>query len=170
MKITMTSLAALAFCAAPAFAEGDAAAGEKTFNQCQTCHVVADADGKTLAGRNAKTGPNLYAVIGRKAGSYEGFNYGADMVRAGEKGLIWDEATFVEYVQDPTAFLKSYLEDNKAKGKMQFKLRKAEDAANLYAFLVSLAPPLEEATPADGAAPVEGAAPAEGTAAPAPTN
>lgn len=140
MKITLTTLAAATMLAAPAIADGDIAAGEKAFKQCQTCHVVADAEGKVLAGKNAKTGPNLYAVIGRKAGSYEGFKYGDDMVAAGEKGLMWDEATFVEYVQDPSAFLKVYLDDKKAKGKMQFKVKKEEDAKALYAFISSLAP------------------------------
>jgi cytochrome c len=140
MKITLTTLAALGLLAAPAFAEGDIASGEKLFNQCQTCHIVADADGKVLAGRNAKTGPNLYAIVGRKAGSYPDFKYGDDMIAAGEKGLVWDEEQFVAYVQDPSAFLKAYLDDKKAKGKMMFKVKKESDAADLYAFISSLAP------------------------------
>ncbi len=61
--------------AAPAYAgghaSGDAAAGESAFKQCQTCHVIENEDGETLAGRNAKTGPNLYGVTGRTAGSLE---------------------------------------------------------------------------------------------------
>jgi cytochrome c len=140
MKIAMfTAFAALSL-AAPALAEGDIEAGKKVFNQCQTCHVVADPAGQVLAGKNAKTGPNLYAVFGRKAGSYPDFKYGDDMIAAGEKGLIWDEAHFVEYVANPSKFLQGYLGDPKAKGKMQFMLKKPEDAANVYAFIASLAP------------------------------
>lgn len=138
-KILIATLAAFAI-ASPALAEGDATLGEKAFSQCQTCHVVVDDAGTTIAGKKGKIGPNLYRVIGRQAGSLEGFKYGNSMKQAGEKGLIWDEATFVEYVQGPADFLKSYLDDKKAKAKMGFKVKSAEDAANLYAFLVSLAP------------------------------
>ncbi|MDZ4136388.1 MAG: c-type cytochrome [Paracoccaceae bacterium] len=157
MKISLISLAITGLLAAPAFAEGDAAKGEKAFNQCQTCHVAIDADGKTVAGRNAKVGPNLYGVIGRKAGSLDGFKYGPSIVQAGEAGLIWDEATFVEYVQDPTKFLKANLNNPKAKGRMTFKVKTAEQAADLYAFLVSIGPVAPEAAP-------------EAASAPAPTN
>ncbi len=160
MKIAVvTAFAAMSMAASPAFAQGDIEAGQKLFNQCQTCHVVANEAGEVLAGRNAKTGPNLYGVIGRPAGTYPDFKYGDDMLAANAKGLVWDEATFLEYVQDPSKFLQTYLEDPKARGKMQFKVRKPEDAANLYAFLTSLAPA------ADGAA-----APAEGAAEEAPAS
>ncbi|MFZ8940445.1 MAG: c-type cytochrome [Gemmobacter sp.] len=139
MKTTRLALAAVfALGAAPAIA-ADAEAGAKAFNQCQTCHVVVNPAGETLAGRNAKTGPNLYGVVGRQAGTVEGFKYGDDLVAAGAKGLVWDEATFVAYVQDPSKFLKEYLGDSGAKGKMTFKVKKEADAANLYAFLSSLA-------------------------------
>ncbi|MEM1064325.1 MAG: cytochrome C [Pseudomonadota bacterium] len=130
--------------AAPAFAEGhasgDAAAGEQAFSQCQTCHVVVDAEGNTLAGRNARTGPNLYAVSGKQAGIVEGFRYSDSIVEAGEAGLVWDEENFVAYVQDPTGFLREYLDDNRARGKMAYKVREEADAVNLYAYLASLAP------------------------------
>lgn len=129
----------------PAFADGhaatgDAAAGEAAFGQCVTCHVVQNEAGETLAGRNARTGPNLYGVAGKQAGIVEGFRYGKDMVKAGEGGLIWTEETFVEYVQDPTAYLRKVLDDKKARGKMAFKVRDAADAVNIYAYLASLAP------------------------------
>ena len=147
MKHLSIALAA-GLLAAPAFADshsaaptGDAAAGEAAFNQCQTCHVVVNDAGETLAGRNAKTGPNLYAIAGRQAGSVEGFRYSTAMVDAGEGGLMWDEASFVGYVQDPTAWLREHLDDNRARGKMAFKVRKEEDAVNLWAYLHSLAPP-----------------------------
>lgn len=125
---------------------GDAAAGEEQFNrQCVACHVVKDEDGETLAGRNARTGPNLYAIAGKPKGSVEGFNYSKSLASLGEeKGLAWDEASFVAYVQDPTGYLKEVLDDSKARGKMAFKVRSEEDATNLYAYLYSLAPPAME--------------------------
>jgi cytochrome c len=136
MKRVLASLAVLtAVAAGPALAAGDATKGEAAFKQCQTCHTVADADGKVLAGKGAKTGPNLYGVFGRQAGSVEGFKYGESIVAAGAAGLIWDEATFTAYVQDPAAFLKERLGDKSAKAKMMFKVKNAETAADLYAYL-----------------------------------
>jgi cytochrome c len=160
MKLTLTALA-LASLAAPALAQ-DLEAGAKSFNQCQTCHVVQNEAGEVLAGRNSKTGPNLYGMPGRVAGSYPEFKYGESIVALGATGFVWDEASFVEYVQDPAKFLKAKLGDDKAKSKMAFKVKNPEDAANLWAFISSLSP----APAAAGAAPAE-AAPAEGEAAPA---
>ena len=138
MRLTLTALA-LASLAAPAVAQ-DIEAGAKTFNQCQTCHVVQNEAGDVLAGKNAKTGPNLYGLSGRLAGTYPEFKYGESIVALGATGFSWDEASFVEYVQDPAKFLKSKLGDDKAKSKMAFKLKKPEDAANLWAYIASLSP------------------------------
>ena len=71
----------------------DAAAGEKVFAVCKTCHQVGD---------NAKNavGPVLNGLLGRKAGSVDGYTY----TDANKKsGLTWDEATFTEYIKDPKA-------------------------------------------------------------------
>lgn len=122
-------------------ASGDAAAGEEAFKrQCIACHVVANEAGDVLAGRNARTGPNLYGVAGRAPGSYDGFKYGKSLVEIGEKGMVWNEEMFVGYVQDPTGWLKATLDDSKARGKMAFKVKDAKDAADLYAYLVSIGP------------------------------
>jgi cytochrome c len=130
--------------AAPAFAgghaSGDAAAGEAVFNQCQTCHVVTDADGNTLAGRNARTGPNLYGVAGRAAGSEEDFRYSSALADANAAGIVWDEESFVAFVQDPTGYLREALDDSRARSKMSYRVRSEEDAINVYAYLASLAP------------------------------
>jgi cytochrome c len=152
MRLTLTALA-LASLAAPAVAQ-DVEAGGKAFNQCQTCHVVQNEAGEVLAGRNAKTGPNLYGLPGRVVGSYEGFRYGESIVAVGAAGQVWDEANFVEYVQDPAAYLKAKLSDDGARSKMAFKVRSPEDAANLWAFIASLSPApaaAGEAAPAEGA-------------------
>lgn len=117
---------------------GDPAQGEKAFRQCQACHVVQNDAGDVLAGRKAKTGPNLYAIAGRTAGSVEGYNYSKSMLEAGQAGLVWDEANFVAYLADPSGFLKTFLEDNSARGKMSFRVRKESDAEDLYAFLAGL--------------------------------
>jgi cytochrome c len=140
MKLKFALVAVLATAAAPALAAGDATKGEVVFNQCQTCHTVADADGKKLAGKGAKIGPNLYGVFGRQAGSLEGFKYGKDLVAAGAAGLVWDEAQFVEYVQNPAAFLKANLNKPNAVAKMAFKLKDAATAEDVYAYLAQFSP------------------------------
>jgi len=144
--------------AVPAVAQ-DIEAGAKVFNQCQTCHVVQNEAGEVLAGKNAKTGPNLYGMPGRVVGSYPEFKYGDSIVAVGAAGQVWDEVNFVAYVQDPAAWLKETLGDDKAKSKMTYKLKKPEDAANVWAFISSLSP-----APAAAA---EGEAPAADAAAPA---
>ncbi|WP_120634746.1 cytochrome c family protein [Ruegeria sp. EL01] len=121
--------------AVPAYAEGDAEAGKKTFNKCKSCHMIADPAGEAIV-KGGKTGPNLYGIAGRTAGTYEGFKYGDSIVAAGENGLVWDEATFVEYSQDPKAFLKDYLGETSAKSKMTFKLKKGGE--DVYAYIVSV--------------------------------
>lgn len=143
MKSVFTAAAAiLAFAAVPLSAQefsGDPDAGEGVFRQCQSCHVVVNEAGETLAGRNAQTGPNLYGISGRTAGTVEDFDkYSDAMVEAGEAGLEWTEENFVAYVQDPTGFLRDYLDDNSARGAMSYKVRKESDAADVYAYIASL--------------------------------
>lgn len=140
----LVATALIGLLAAPAFAEGDAAEGEKTFKKCKSCHSIVSDSGETIV-KGGKTGPNLYGIAGRTAGSYEDFRYGDDLVAAGAAGLVWNEETFVEYVTDPKEFLKSHLGDTGAKSKMTFKLRKGGE--DVYAYLASLAP-----APAEGEA------------------
>lgn len=140
MKSILAIFAVLATAAAPAFAAGDATKGEATFKQCQTCHSVMNEAGEVLAGKGAKTGPNLYGVIGRVVGSYPDFKYGESIVAAGATGLVWDEAGFVDYVQDPANHWKTVLNDKSAKSKMMFKVKNAEAAADVYAYLLQFSP------------------------------
>ena len=134
--------------AGPAFAEahvtGDAAAGETAFRQCVSCHVVQNDEGEVLAGRRAKTGPNLYGVALRPYGALDDYRYSDDMAAAGEAGNVWAEAAFVAYVQDPTGHLREVLDDPSARGKMTYRLRKEADAFDIWAYLVSLGPELTE--------------------------
>jgi cytochrome c len=92
MRFALIVPIALAFSPAVAHAQ-DAAAGEKTFAQCRACHQV----GPTA--KNA-VGPVLNGLIGRKAGTVEGYNYSPANKNS---GLTWDEATFTEYIKDPKA-------------------------------------------------------------------
>lgn len=143
MKYLSIATLGLALLAAPAFADGhasgDAEAGEKVFKKCKSCHMIV-ADDDTVIQKGGKTGPNLYGLFDSQIGSVEGFKYGKSIMALGETGLKWSEAEFVDYVADPKAYLKDRLSDSKAKSKMSFKLKKADDAANIWAYLVSVGP------------------------------
>ncbi len=119
-------------------ASGDAAAGEAAFRQCIACHVVVNEAGDTLAGRNARTGPNLYGVPGAAIAHVEDFRYSPGLTALNEAGTIWTEENFVAYVQDPTSYIREATGDNGARGAMAFRVRSEEDAINLYAYLASL--------------------------------
>lgn len=142
MKILAVTAMGIALFSAPVFADGhasgDAEAGEKVFNKCKACHMIQDADGNDIV-KGGRTGPNLYGVYKRVAGSAD-FKYGDSIVQAGEAGLEWDEESFIGYVADPKGFLAEYNDDARAKSKMSFKLRKADDSADVWAYLVSVGP------------------------------
>ena len=140
MRVVFLVSAAALSLAVPAFAQdtsGDPEKGAREFNKCKACHSIVDASGEAVV-KGGKVGPNLYGVVGRKAGSVEDFNYSESMVSAGEAGLNWDLEHFIPYVADPTGFLRGYLEDDKARGKMIFKLNKEEDAQNVWAYIASV--------------------------------
>lgn len=140
--------AAGALLSGPAFAAahlgpGDPAAGEQVFNQCQSCHNVVDDAGEVIAGRpNVRTGPGLYNIVGRQAGTYEGFRYRPDIVAAGEDGLVWDVESLTAYLQDPGGYLSEVLGKNARSG-MAYRLRTEEDAQNVAAFLALHSPQAE---------------------------
>lgn len=149
MKRTMLMAAAATLLSAPAaFADahgatGDAAAGETAFRQCIACHVVTNDDGETLAGRNGRTGPNLYNIAGGVYGSVEGFRYSPGVTSLNEAETMITEASFVSYVMDPTGYIREVTGDGSARGAMTFRVRSEDDARDLYAYLVSLAPAAE---------------------------
>ena len=96
----------------------DAAAGEKIFGVCKTCHQI---------GETAKNGvgPNLNGIMGRKAGSVPGYTYSAANK---DSGITWDEGTFREYIKDPKAKLPGT--------KMAFAgLKDEQKVSDLVAFL-----------------------------------
>jgi len=100
---------------------GDPALGEKVFKKCKACHVV-DSD-------KNKTGPHLVNIMGRQAGSVEGFKKYSKAIK--ESGIVWDEATLDGFLEKPKAYLKGT--------RMAFAgLKKEEDRANVIAYLKQL--------------------------------
>jgi cytochrome c len=123
--------------ALPARAEGDPAKGEKEFAKCKTCHMIADGDNVIVKG--GKVGPNLFGIIGRTAGTLEGFKYGESIVAAGQAGLVWDQEKIAVYTKDPKAFLVEVTGDKGAVSKMAFKLAKNNE--DVAAYLATFAAP-----------------------------
>lgn len=113
--------AALASLAAPAVAAGDPAQGEAVFKKCMACHAVGD-------NAKNKVGPVLNGVIGRTAGTLEGYKYSQAMIDAGAAGTVWDEVSLTTFLADPKALVKGT--------KMAFfGLKQPEDIANVIAYL-----------------------------------
>jgi len=120
---------ALATATVPAAAQdgGDPEAGEKVYNGaglCQTCHMV---------GENARSmvGPPLNDLFGRKAGSYEGYNYSKATKDAGDAGLVWNEETLTAYLENPS----DYIPGNRMGQMYPQGLKGEADRKNVIAYL-----------------------------------
>jgi nitrite reductase (NO-forming) len=125
---------------------GDAAAGRQVFRKCQACHSLEP-------GKNV-LGPSLAGVMGRKAGSVEGYNYSPAMKQA---NLVWDQKTLDGYLADPGKTIPG--------NKMPFPgLKTDHDRADVIAFLASTG----GSSQAAANAPQGNAAPAPQPSAPPP--
>ncbi|WP_274427391.1 c-type cytochrome [Chelativorans sp. YIM 93263] len=101
----------------------DIEAGKKLFARCAACHN-AETTGN-------KVGPHLMGVIGRPAGSLDGYNYSKAMKDSGDGGLVWDEVTLGKYLSDPRGTVPGT--------KMAFPgLKKPVDLENIIAYLESV--------------------------------
>ena len=107
----------------------DANTGKSVFNQCKACHML----------EKALVGPPLKGVIGRKAGSVEGYSYSSLMKEAGDAGLVWSDAEITNYLKNPTEYLKTYVsgKGKTASGasKMVFMLASEDQRKNVGAYL-----------------------------------
>jgi cytochrome c len=92
MRVLVIAAAALSVSSAAASAQ-DVAAGETSFKKCQACHDIGP-DAKN------KVGPVLNGLDGRKSGTAADYSYSDANKNA---GIVWSEATFKEYIEDPRA-------------------------------------------------------------------
>lgn len=88
--------------AEPAVAAADpalVAEGEKVFKKCSACHKVGD-------GAKNGTGPQLNGIVGRAAGTVEGFKYSKPLTEMAAAGLVWDDPSLHAYIENPKGFMK----------------------------------------------------------------
>jgi cytochrome c len=78
-----------------AYQAADLSNGEAKFAICRSCHSVSQ-------GGEDMTGPNLWGVFGRKAGSKAGFTYSDDLKAA---GWTWDADHIDKWIANPRAVL-----------------------------------------------------------------
>lgn len=113
-----------------AFAAGDAEKGKKAFKRCSACHSLE-------AGKN-KVGPSLHNIIGRKAGTGEGYKYSPVFAEAAEKGLDWQPDQLIAYLENPKKYLADFVGKDKVKSKMANKFKKLQLREDIVAYLQSL--------------------------------
>lgn len=128
LNAVLLAATCLAVSAGVALAQ-DATKGKSTFNQCMACHALD----------HAVVGPPLGGVIGRAAGSVSGYAYSPLLKAAGEAGLVWNKDELVEYLKNPTQYLKTFVtgKGKTATGssKMVYMLANEDQRKNVIAYL-----------------------------------
>lgn len=123
LKHTISTCAAviLLTIASGALAAGDPVKGKKLAKKCTACHTLNEG------GKN-RLGPNLYGIINQPAGKVAGYKYSKAMK---ESGLVWDPATFTDFIAKPKKVIK--------RTKMSYAgLKKATQRADLLAYFETL--------------------------------
>jgi cytochrome c len=108
---------------AAARADGDPEAGKQVFKKCHACHNVGE-------GAHNAVGPVLNGIVGRKAGTYEGYHYS----EANEKsGITWTPDELKKYLAAPQKVVPGT--------KMAFPgLPNEKDIDNVIAYLATFGP------------------------------
>jgi cytochrome c len=84
-------LSLLASLAPVAAAPEESDEGQVAFNNsCRTCHSFKAGDNRL--------GPSLHGIVGRKAGSMEGFAFSPAMKGS---GLTWDASNLDQFIENP---------------------------------------------------------------------
>ena len=95
MRLGITTGLAFAALVGPllqsAWADGDPAAGRRIFTRCAACHLINASGNNTV-------GPNLYKIIGRKAGTVAKFEYKSKLK---DSTIVWTEDALEDFLKDP---------------------------------------------------------------------
>lgn len=102
---------------------GDAEAGKRVFAVCRSCH-------STDAGRNG-LGPSLAGIVGREAGTIEGFKY-SDAIKA--SGVTWTPENLDSWLIDTAGFIPG----NKMSQLFRPGVQDETKRADLIAYLATL--------------------------------
>lgn len=101
--------------------------GRRMFSECAVCHTVRED-------KQNRVGPNLYAIVGRQAGTVDDFAYSKAFEEA---DFVWDTASLDSFIENPQGFLKG--------NRMAYVgQRNAEKRAEIIAYLKTLAPAAAE--------------------------
>ena len=121
-NIVFLGVAGVAWMTAGEALAADAAKGEKIAkSKCGVCHTVNQ-------GGKIKLGPNLFGILGKRAGSDPVFKY-STALKASK--LVWDEVTFAEFITKPRRVIRGT--------KMSFGgLKKASQRADVLAYFRTL--------------------------------
>jgi len=93
-------------------------------SKCKSCHTFDQ-------GGNNRMGPNLFGIMGRKAGSLEGYNYGPYLKSA---DFTWDEARVKAWIENSAGVAKAA----GARTKMPTQRVTGDKADTVIAFLNGL--------------------------------
>lgn len=130
-RIAPTAIALATCFAAPPVVAEDVPHGAQVFRQCRACHEVGED-------ARHRSGPLLNGIIGREAGTMEGFRYSEAMLAS---GLVWTPEALDAFLEDPRGVLPG--------SRMAFRgLSDPEDRADVIGFLQQFSEPAEPAAAA----------------------
>ena len=103
-RIASMGLALLLGASAPAFAEeGNVDEGREVFKfRCWNCHMSPEGTLPEFPEQSTTPGPTMVGVIGRTAGTAEGYDY-SDALQ--ESGVVWTASTLTSWLREPRAFI-----------------------------------------------------------------
>lgn len=120
-RVMCLAIASVAFAGPEARAAGDPVKGGAVFDRCAICHSYRKDGGNKL-------GPNLFGVVGRKAGTYAGFSYSPAMKGS---GITWTTERLNAYLASPQQVVPG--------NRMPFAgISNAGQRADLVAYLATL--------------------------------
>ncbi|MGH6993454.1 MAG: c-type cytochrome [Caulobacteraceae bacterium] len=113
-----------------AFRNADLPNGEAKFAICRACHTPIEGAGNM-------TGPNLWGIFGRKAGTEPGFSYSDSLKKS---GIVWNAELIDKWITNP----KAMIPDTKM---TYIGMSDATDRRDLVAYLKTVTSPPPPAAP-----------------------